>query len=185
MTGRPKQQMSSAIKWSRHAVRCSLAVIMAVGALPWGCASIDDGIEPPHISLVKITPLKSSDLESAVQLHLRLVNPNDRTFRIRGVTCKLDINGSTIAAGSSNTALELPQLGTAVMPVTVYTSMTDFMWLMFRMMSAAPEKRESLELTYAIRGKLFLDDALPGLGRLPFETQGDLIKLRSSQRSPS
>ena len=172
-------------RWCRRGALWVLLLTLLIGGLPWGCASLDEGIEPPHISLVKITPLKSSDLESAVQLHLRLVNPNDRTFRIRGVTCKLDINGSTIAAGSSNTALELPQLGTAVMPVTVYTSMTDFMWLMFRMMSAAPEKRESLELTYAIRGKLFLDDTLPGLGRLTFETQGDLIKLRSSQRSPS
>nr|MDJ0803877.1 hypothetical protein [Desulfobacterales bacterium] len=69
--------------------------------------------------------------------------------------------------------------------VTVYTSMTDFMWLMFRMMSSAPEKREALELTYALRGKLFLDDAPPGLDRLTFETQGDLIKLRSSPRPTS
>ena len=69
--------------------------------------------------------------------------------------------------------------------MTVYTSMTDFMWLMLRMMSTAPEKREALELTYAIRGKLFLDDALPGLDRLTFETEGDLIKLRSSPRTTS
>ena len=169
--------------FSRHALGCGLVVIMLIGVLPWGCASIDDGIEAPHISLVKITPLKSDNLESAVQLHLRLVNPNDRTFRIRGITCQLDINGSTIAAGSSDTATELPRLGTAVMPVTVYTSMTDFMWLMFRMMSEAPEKRDELQLTYAIRGKIFLDDALPGLDRLPFETEGDLIKLRPAQRS--
>ncbi len=168
----------------RSALRMLLLTLL-IGSLSWGCATLDEGIEPPHISLVKITPLQSDDLESAVQLHLRLVNPNDRTFRIRGVTCKLDINDSTIAAGSSDTPVELPRLGTVVMPVTVYTSMTDFMWLMFRMMSAAPEKHETLELTYAIRGKLFLDDALPGLDRLTFETQGDLIKLRSSKRTPS
>ena len=177
--------MTTGKRWRGRIALQVLFLTLWVGGLPWGCATLDEGIEPPHISLVKITPMKSDELESAVQLHLRLVNPNDRTFRIRGVTCKLDINGSTIAAGSSNTPVELPRLGTTVMPVTVYTSMTDFMWLMFRMMSAAPEKRESLELTYAIRGKLFLDDALPGLDRLPFETQGDLIKLRSSQRSPS
>ncbi len=170
--------MKALFKCSRKALRCSLVLIMVVSVLPWGCASIDDGIEPPHISLVKITPLKSDNLESAFQLDLRLVNPNDRAFRLRGITCKLDINGSTIAAGSSNSPAELPQLGTAVLPVTVYTSMTDFMWLMFRMMSQAPEKDEELKLTYAIRGKIFLDEALPGLDRLPFETRGDLIKLR-------
>ncbi len=173
--------MITSFKWSRRGLRSSLILIMVVGTLPWGCASIDDGIEPPHISLVKITPLESDNLESAFQLDLRLVNPNDRAFRLRGLTCKLDINGSTIAAGSSNTPAELPQLGTAVLPVTVYTSMTDFMWLMFRMMSQAPENDAELKLTYAIRGKIFLDEALPGLDRLPFETRGDLIKLRSSQ----
>ncbi len=172
-------------RWRHRATLRVLLFTLLIGSLFWGCASLDEGIEPPHISLVKITPLKSDDLESTIQLHLRLVNPNDRTFRIRGITCKLDINGSTIAAGSSNTAVELPQLGTTVIPVTVYTSMTDFMWLMLRMMSTAPEKREALELTYAIRGKLFLDDALPGLDRLTFETEGDLIKLRSSPRTTS
>ena len=181
MTGGNKQQMITACHWSRRTLICSLVFIVLVGALPWGCASIDDGIDPPHISLVKITPLKSDNLESAFQLDLRLVNPNDRTFRLRGITCKLDINGSTIAAGSSNTPAELPQLGTAVLPVTVYTSMTDFMWLMFRMMSQTPGKDEELKLTYAIRGKIFLDEALPGLDRLPFETQGDLIKLRPAK----
>ncbi|MDJ0885983.1 MAG: LEA type 2 family protein [Desulfobacterales bacterium] len=171
--------------WRPQFALRALLFILLSGGLPWGCATLGEDIEPPHISLVKITPLQSDDLESAITLHLRLVNPNDRTFRIRGVTCKLDINGNTIAAGSSNTAVELPQLGTVVMPVTVYTSMTDFMWLMFRMMSSAPEKREALELTYALRGKLFLNDAPPGLDRLTFETQGDLIKLRSSPRPTS
>ena len=177
--------MTTGLKWPPRAGLRVLPVVMLISGLLWGCATLDNAVEPPHISLVKITPLKSENMESAIQLHLRLVNPNDRTFRIRGITCKLDINDSTIAAGSSNTAVELPQLGTAVMPVTVYTSMTDFMWLMFRMMSAAPEKREELQLTYAIRGKVFLDEALPGLDYLPFETKGDLIKLRSSPRSES
>ena len=155
-----------------------LAVVILWGGVLAGCATLDeDAIESPHISLVKISPMSSNDLESAFQLDLRLVNPNDRSFRIRGVACKLEINGSTIAAGASDMATELPSLGTTIMPVTVYSSMTDFMWLMFRLMSQSPEDREALELTYAIRGKIFLDDALPGLDRLPFETEGDLIKL--------
>nr|MDJ0853919.1 hypothetical protein [Desulfobacterales bacterium] len=95
--------MSRGRKRNHRAALRALLCTLLIGGLPWGCATLDEGIEPPHISLVKITPLKSDDLESAIQLHLRLVNPNDRTFRIRGVTCKLDINGSTIAAGSSNT----------------------------------------------------------------------------------
>lgn len=169
------------MEWIRRAHGRVLVVMMLIGALPLGCATLEDGIEPPHISLVNITPLKSNNLENAVQLDLRLVNPNDRSFRIRGIECKLEINGNTIAAGASNTATELPQLGTVIMPVTVYTSMTDFMWLMFRMMSQPPDRREELKLTYALRGKIFLDDALPGLDRLPFKTEGDLIKLRPRQ----
>jgi hypothetical protein len=40
-------------------------------------------------------------------------------------------------------------------------------------------------LTYALRGKIFLDEELPGLDRLPFETEGDLLKLRRSPRPSS
>ncbi len=155
------------------------AAVILTAIMLGGCAGLDgDAIEPPHISLVKITPVNTSDLESAFKLDLRLVNPNDRAFRIRGVACKFEINGSTIAAGAADSAAELPSLGTVVIPVTVYSSMTDFMWLMFRIMSQSPVDQEELKLTYAIRGKIFLDDALPGLDRLPFETEGDLIKLR-------
>ncbi|MBL0715993.1 MAG: LEA type 2 family protein [Desulfosarcina sp.] len=166
---------------ARHACVRLLALVFLMGILPWGCATLDSTIEPPHISLVNITPLSSDNLESAFRLDLRLINPNDRTFRIRGLECKLEINGSTIAAGVSDAATELPRLGTTVMPVTVYTSMTDFMWLMFRMISQQKSHREELKLAYTLRGNLFLDESLPGLGRLPFETEGDLIKLRPSK----
>jgi LEA14-like dessication related protein len=155
-----------------------LAVVVVFGHLLWGCAHLDTTIEPPHISLVNISPLKSENLESAFELELRLINPNDQAFRIRGIECTLAINDSTIAAGAAQTVTELPPLGTTTLPVTVYTSMTDFMWLMLRMMSNPPERREELKLTYAIQGKIFLDDALPGLDRLPFKTRGDLVKLR-------
>ena len=149
----------------------------------FGCASLDSGIEPPHISLVNITPLSTENLESAFRLDLRLINPNDRAFRVRGVECKLDVNGSTIAVGASEAAIELPRLGTTVMVVKVYTSMSDFMWLMFRMMSQKADERDEFQLTYALRGKIFLDEELPGLDRLPFETKGDLLKLSRSRRT--
>ena len=174
------------LEGARHRIGRLVVAILFAASLMKGCATLDDdAIEPPHISLVKITPMGTNNLESAFQLDLRLVNPNDRTFRIRGVACKLEINGSTIAAGTANSATELPRLGTAIIPVTVYSSMTDFMWLMFRIMSQPPEDRETLQLTYAIRGKIFLDGTLPGLDRLPFETEGDLIKLPPDERSGS
>ncbi len=157
-------------------------LVLLLGSLSLSCASLDSDIEPPHISLVNITPLNTENLESAFQLDLRLINPNDRAFRIRGVECKLDVNGSTIAAGASEAATELPRLGTAVMPVTVYASMSDFMWLILRMMSQQADQQAQFQLTYALRGKIFLDAQLPGLDRLPFETEGDLLKLRRSSR---
>ncbi len=159
-----------------------LALVLLMGSLPISCATLDSDIEPPHISLVKITPLNTENLESAFRLDLRLINPNDRAFQIRGVECQLDVNGSTIAVGASQTATELPRLGTTVMPVTVYASMSDFMWLILRMMSQQADQREDFQLTYALRGKIFLDEDLPGLDRLPFETEGDLLKLRRPPR---
>ena len=157
--------------------------VVLIVSLFFSCATLDSGIEPPHISLANITPLHTENLESALRLDLRVINPNDRAFRIRGVECKLEVNGSTIAAGASETATELPRLGSTVMGVTVYTSMSDFMWLMFRMMSQQADQQEEFQLTYALRGNIFLDEDLPGRDRLPFETKGDLLKLRRSRKS--
>ena len=84
---------------------------------------------------------------------------------------------SRFASGVSNQAAELPALGTLVYPVTVYASASDFIILMVRLMADSHRSPQDVELTYSLRGRVFLADGMPGLNRLTFSSEGDLLKL--------
>ena len=154
----------------------ALSVVLSL-LLMGGCASLNSSLEPPRISLVSMTQEPSSDMETTFQLELRLINPNDAPLNLKGIDCRLEINDSTIASGVSNQAAELPALGTLVYPVTVYASASDFIILMVRLMAGGHRSPEDFELTYRLAGRVFLADAIPGLNRLSFASEGDLLKL--------
>jgi LEA14-like dessication related protein len=145
--------------------------------LTWSCATMGPSLEAPRVSLVNIIQQPSSGMETTFQLELRLINPNDVAIDLKGIDCRLEINDSTIASGVSNQAAELPALGTLVYPVTVYASASDFIILMVRLMAGSHRSPENFELIYGLEGHVFLSDAIPGLNRLSFSAEGDLLKL--------
>ena len=142
-----------------------------------GCALWRPSLEAPRISLVNMVQQPSEGMEAAFGLQLRLINPNDVALSLKGIDCRLEINGSTVAAGVSGEAAEVPALGTLVYPVTLYASASDFIMLMVRLMADSRRAPEDFELTYRLKGRLFLADGLPGLNRLSFSSEGDLFKL--------
>jgi LEA14-like dessication related protein len=142
-----------------------------------GCASLRPSLEAPRISLVNMTQLPSEGMETAFQLELRLINPNDVPLNLKGVDCRLDINDSTIAAGVAGEIAEVPALGTLVYPVTIYASASDFIILMVRLMAESRQAPEDFELNYRLKGRVFLADGMPGLNRLTFSSEGDLLQL--------
>ncbi len=152
-------------------------VVLMVSWLLGGCASLRTSLEAPRISLVNVVQQPTEGMETAFVLDLRLINPNDVPINLKGIDCRLEINDSTIASGVSNEAAELPSLGTIIYPVTVYASASDFIILMVRMMAAGNRSPEDFELKYSLRGRLFLADGMPGLNRLTFKSEGDLLKL--------
>jgi LEA14-like dessication related protein len=151
--------------------------VLSVFVLLAGCATMGPSLEPPRISLVNIVQQPSNGMETAFQLELRLINPNDVAISLKGMDCRLEINDSTIASGVANEAAELPALGTLVYPVTAYASASDFIFLMVRLMASSKGAPEDFELNYSLRGHVFLADGLPGLNRLAFTSEGDLLKL--------
>jgi len=155
------------------AVCLGTLVLLLMGS----CAGLSRSLEAPRISLINMTPLTSEGMESTFELKLRLINPNDVALNLKGIDCRLEINDSTIASGVSNQAAELPALGTLVYPVTVYASASDFIILMVRLMAGSHRSPENLELVYDLEGRVFLADAMPGLNRLHFSAEGDLLKL--------
>ena len=142
-----------------------------------GCASWQPSLEPPRISLVNMTQLPSEGMETAFQLELRLINPNDVPLSLKGIDCRLEINDSTIAAGVAGERADVPALGTLVYPMTIYASASDFIILMVRLMAESGRAPEDFELIYRLKGRVFLAEGLPGLNRLTFTSEGDLLRL--------
>jgi LEA14-like dessication related protein len=150
-----------------------------------GCATLQPSLEAPRISLVNVVQQPSNGLETVFELQLRLINPNDIPLNLKGVDCRLDINDSTIASGVSGQTAELPSLGTLLYPVTVYASASDFIMLMVRLLADSNRSPEDFELNYSLRGRVFLADGMPGLNRLTFTSEGDLLRLVAPpERSP-
>jgi len=165
--------------------RLPLRILLLLAVwLTVGCASLGPTLEAPRISMVSMRsrPAEAGDLETVFQIDLRLINPNDVPLKIRGIDCQLDVNDSTLATGVSDQEVELPRLGTAVVPVTVYASMSDFIWAMFRMLNTHTGRAEQFSLNYTLHGRVFLAEGLPGLNRLTFETEGDLTKVMNPPR---
>lgn len=157
--------------------RPAIFLVALVSLLLCGCATMGTSLEAPRISLVNIIQQPSDGMETTFQMELRLINPNDVAIKLKGIDCRLEINDSTIASGVSNEAAELPSLGTIVYPVTAYASASDFIMLMVRLMAANRDSPENFELNYSLRGRVFLADGMPGLNRLSFKSEGDLLKL--------
>jgi len=158
-------------------LRPRLFLLTIAAMLSWSCATMGPSLEAPRVSLVNVIQQPSSGMETIFQLELRLINPNDVAIGLKGIDCRLEINDTTIASGVSNEAAELPALGTLVYPVTAYAAASDFIMLMVRLMADSRGAPEDFELNYRLRGRVFLTDGMPGLNRLSFRSEGDLLKL--------
>jgi LEA14-like dessication related protein len=168
--------MTPAIK-----IRPAILLLTITVLLTWSCATMGPSLEAPRVSLVNIIQQPSSGMETTFQLELRLINPNDVAIDLKGIDCRLEINDTTIASGVSNEATELPALGTLVYPVTAYASASDFIMLMVRLMAGSRGAPEDFELNYSLRGRVFLANGMPGLNRLTFKSEGDLLRLIQPQ----
>jgi LEA14-like dessication related protein len=153
-------------------------ILLALALLPLaGCATMSPSLEAPRINLVDLRPQPAKGLETAFDLQLRLINPNDVALKIKGIDCRLELNEATIVSGVSNRAVELPALGTIVYPVTAYSSASNFIFLFLRLVASGNRSPDDLELNYSLQGRVFLADGVPGLNRLSFKSEGDLLKL--------
>ena len=143
-----------------------------------GCAGVGKRLEPPRVKLANIRPESFNVLETVFEVQLRVFNTNDTALHIRGVESELEINGKAFAFGVSESDVEVPAYGTALLPLRVYSSVFDII-------KSAVGLHEQEQLRYHIDGKLRLGTGtFPGV--LPFESEGiislpDIPELRERQ----
>ena len=142
-------------------------VISLIGVMLAGCAGLGKPLEPPRISLADIRVVEFTGLETAFQVKLRVLNPNDMDLTVKGMDVDIEINGQTFASGVSNTPVKIPSFGTELVTVAVYSSV-------IKMFKSVYGLHGSEELHYRMKGKLRVsgDNALATT--LPFESEGVL-----------
>jgi LEA14-like dessication related protein len=130
-----------------------------------GCATTGTGLEPPSVSLIDIAVKEARLLETVFEVELRVLNPNDAALTVTGVECALRINDRDFARGASGVSAEIPAYGSAVVPVTVYSSIVGLVRSMLNARDA---------LAYELKGTLRLGSGAFASRTVPFSSEGRL-----------
>ncbi len=87
------------------------ALLIALGAALYGCATMLPRLEAPQLSVTRIKFLGGDMQQQRIQLAIHAVNPNQREVRVRGIECNLELAGTPFAQGTTDAAFTLPALG--------------------------------------------------------------------------
>jgi LEA14-like dessication related protein len=125
---------------------------------------------PPRIQVADIQPGEVKALEANFLVTLRVINPNDTSLTIKGLSCDLTINGRRIASGVSSDTRVIPPYETGIMEVSVYSSVVSVAGAVIGMFRQAQQTGRGPEkIDYELSGKLNIG----GLSSsVPFSTKG-------------
>jgi LEA14-like dessication related protein len=157
-------------------VRLGMMVAGSLLALLVGCAGLGKHLEPPRINLANIQVAEVSGLETVFEIQLRVFNTNDSALKIRGVDCDLEVNDQAFATGVSDADITVPSYGSALVPITVYSSVIH----MFRGIYGLQNREQ---LSYRIKGRIRLENGGIVAGVLPFESEGRLSLSELTRRA--
>jgi LEA14-like dessication related protein len=139
-----------------------------------GCAGLGKQLEPPRISLAHIQPLQFTGLEAVFQIQLRVFNTNDVDLEIKGIEADLEINGQSFATGVAKTAVKIPAFDTALVPVTIYSSVLNIV-------KGIHGLQDAEQLQYRLKGKVRVGGHNMMSTTLPFESEGQVTAPGSSE----
>jgi len=131
-----------------------------------GCAGVNRRVEPPKMHFAGIQLKEISGLESTFQVDLRVINGNPMPLAIEGITCDLTVNERRFASGVSGENSKIAAYGTAVVSITLYSSILDVFKGVLTM-----EKEDTVE--YILAGKVQLGGGVRP-STIPFKISGTL-----------
>ncbi len=140
---------------------------VALAATIAGCATMTGKIEePPRVSLVSIVPEEFQLFEQRYRVKLRVLNPNDATLSIRGLSYEIDLNGRPFGNGVSGEPVQVEPFGEQTVSVVVLSNIARI-YEQIREVTSSGRK----SISYAVRGSVSVEGAL---GRVPFEHEGEV-----------
>jgi LEA14-like dessication related protein len=127
-----------------------------------GCALTR--LETPKLSIVSMQ-LQSADLFSQrLALRMRVLNPNARELPVKGISYRVEINGTEVGQGLANAPFVVPAMGEAEFDVQMTANLAGALArLLLRRNS-----QDSLE--YRLAGDIALSSGF--LRRIPFDERG-------------
>ncbi len=138
-----------------------------------GCARMGQSVEEPQVTLVDMQMLEVKPFEAVFQISLRVMNPNDFSLDLKGVSCKLNIDGRHFATGIGDKHQAIPAFGTDIVPVTVYVSTLKMFSSVLALVQDMDGTQDALQpMRYELTGKIRLGGAI-GMS-VPFESKGEL-----------
>ena len=159
----------------KHAKQTMIVAIALLACAQLHCASFPGSLEPPEVFVVNLVPQESTPFEQRLRVDLRVLNPNNRSLRIRGVDFRLALNGSPLARGFSAEEADIPRLGESIVSVVASTTLLDLVRQVFVI-------NENSNFDFEISGNLHLGG---GLRRsLSFQQSGSLKGFGSGTSKP-
>lgn len=131
------------------------------------CSLPGQRVESPRITLSSIKLQDINLFEAVLHIEMRVLNPQGVSYDIKGIDCVLDMDQVKLASGVSNKPIHLPALQSAVIPLTVYSSVED-------MAKCLKELKGKDEINYSIKGKLHLAGGLLKPSMIAFNTDGQI-----------
>jgi LEA14-like dessication related protein len=150
-----------------RALARSVALAAFVAAI--GGCSVVPKFTAPQLTVVSMKMQSADIFSQRLQVHMRVVNPNDRELPIKGITYRIEVNDAELAQGASDTPFVVPAMGEAEFDVTVTANLASALsrWL---------SRKDSADtLDYHLIGSVALSSGF--LRKIPFDERGS-VKLK-------
>lgn len=144
---------------------CRRGIVIILAFILGSCAGLGHRLESPRISLSNLTVQESTGFETVFAIQLRVLNPNDTDLNIKALDCKLEVNDKALAYGLSKAMVQVPAYGSAIVPITVYSSAFDIARGIINL-------RNQDEINYRLKGKVRLDSTGWFASKVPFKSEG-------------
>lgn len=131
-----------------------------------GCANLST-FEYPKVSVTDVQLRGGRLLAQEFLVTLRIDNPNDYGFEIKGVVADILLNGQPLARGLSNQHISVPAYGSASLPMTANVQTLD-------LLQQVMELGTHQAIDYEVKGHLSVARGWSRDLRIPFKQQGTL-----------
>jgi len=151
-----------------------MALVLAVGALLFGCANASDVIKrvvkPPDVSVSNFAIAGIQETKMGFDLELLVKNPNPIGFSLAGLEYQVDLAEKQLATGRNDNGLNITASGDSHVSIPIWVSYQD-------VLSIYDAVQGQDQVPYKVSGKAEISTPI-GKIPVPFSVKGNLPVVR-------